>query len=475
MIKTGIVTVLVALPSLLRSSAGWSYRNRAIWPLIMSQLVTARHRGEVLFGLFTRAIATFLGAIIGLIIWYIASGNGIANHYAMAVVTAVAFPIVMLGRLNFPGPPITPIITCVTVALIVGYSWQDARNPIPGNPGIGWDVAWRRFIEVLIGAAASYVMAVLPPSSSMRTYFRLSHATTIRETGALFCTAVTIAATPSQRHDLPRVQAQLLAVRAKIRRLALLKGSISYEWSLRGKWPVRRYSELERIELRVLRLLTHTTTIYEHLGPAYTRALLDRTHFLDPLFLADCIAVLSMCTTSLRTRQPLPQIVPVLIDRYLSTALGFKVRKEAQFERGLDDEDSHDGSAPAKGEFDIDGDEDDVTSRPRDAQNVFAGLPHKVTFETLCDEQYQTFAVGAQVAFGSELQMHWAPMCSWKRSCSERSRALTSDPRLYFVFLSSSISSRAPSRSPLCGRQSTRRRDIVSAVRPANSLARAMH
>lgn len=58
MIKVGIVTVLVALPSYYQATAGWAYRNRAIWPLIMSQLVTARHRGEVLFGLFSRAIAT---------------------------------------------------------------------------------------------------------------------------------------------------------------------------------------------------------------------------------------------------------------------------------------------------------------------------------------------------------------------------------------------------------------------------------
>lgn len=58
MIKVGITTVLVALPSLLRSSAGWAYDNKAIWVVIMSQFVSARHRGEVLFGLFSRVIAT---------------------------------------------------------------------------------------------------------------------------------------------------------------------------------------------------------------------------------------------------------------------------------------------------------------------------------------------------------------------------------------------------------------------------------
>lgn len=58
MIKVGIVTVLVALPSLVRSSAGWAYQNKAIWTIIMAQLSFARHRGEVLFSLASRVIAT---------------------------------------------------------------------------------------------------------------------------------------------------------------------------------------------------------------------------------------------------------------------------------------------------------------------------------------------------------------------------------------------------------------------------------
>jgi hypothetical protein len=392
MIKVGMTTVLVALPSILRSSAGWAYRNKAIWTVIMSQFVSARHRGEVLFGLFSRVIATFVGAIGGLLIWYIASGNGVANPYAMAAVTAVAFPIVMAGRINYPGPPITPIITCVTVALIVGYSWKDAHNPTPGSPGIGWDVAWRRFLEVIIGASASYIVAILPPSSSMRTYFRLSHATTIRETGGLFCEVVYLAAAPvAPPHEESReLLNKLIAVRTKIRRLAMLKGAISYEWSLRGKWPMTRYEHLERIELRILRLLTHAVTIYETLGPLYSKALLKRTHFLDPTFLADCIAVFSMCTTSLSTGQPLPQIAPVLIDRYMSRQMGYRVR-DYSAERH-----AHFGAAV-----------DAIAATPDD--DVFARLPGVISFETLCDEQYQTFAVGASVAFG--LCVHMDRLC----------------------------------------------------------------
>ncbi|UZJ51414.1 hypothetical protein CBS101457_000734 [Exobasidium rhododendri] len=373
MIKAGIVTVLVALPSLMRSSAGWAYDNKAIWVVIMAQLSLARHRGEVLFSLASRVIATLSGAILGMLIWYIASGKGHGNPYAMQVVTAFGFTFVMFIRLYLPAPPITKIITSVTMALVVGYSWKDAHNPTYGSPGIGWDITWRRFLEVVIGATAAYVMAVLPPSSSMRSYFRLSHATAIEEIGGMYCQVVTLAATPSSVESKEAIN-HLIAIRGKVRRLMALKLTISYEWSLRGRWPLARYQELETVELQLSKLLTHAITIFENLGPTNSRLLLRRTHFLDPVFLADCIAILTMCTTSLKTGQPLPQIVPVLIDRYLSTSPGFQVHFQQQHQQ-------HQGA--------------ETTTQ----------LPRFVTYDTLCKEEYQIFAVGAMVAYGIVLRL----------------------------------------------------------------------
>jgi hypothetical protein len=38
--------------------------------------------------------------------------------------------------------------------LIVGYSWIDAKLRLFGNPGIGWPIAWKRFVLVVIGASS---------------------------------------------------------------------------------------------------------------------------------------------------------------------------------------------------------------------------------------------------------------------------------------------------------------------------------
>ena len=38
-----------------------------------------------------------------------------------------------------------------TLALVVGYSWLDGHLPMIGNPGKGWNVAWKRWVLVVIG------------------------------------------------------------------------------------------------------------------------------------------------------------------------------------------------------------------------------------------------------------------------------------------------------------------------------------
>lgn len=98
--------------------------------------------------------------------------------------------------------------------------------------------------------------------------------------------------------------------------------------------------------------MSHCLTVVERLGPAYSRALLRRTRFLDPQFLGDVVAVFSMTSTALRTAAPLPQITPSpLVDRFLIHHHGF-----------------------------------DITLR--DSEDDDLGLPRNVTMETLSDEQY---------------------------------------------------------------------------------------
>lgn len=105
-------------------------------------------------------------------------------------------------------------------------------------------------------------------------------------------------------------------------------------------------------------LLSHLMSVAEHLEPAWSRAFLRRTRFLDADFQGDVLAVIStllifsaatsrvysrlfcatgMVSTALRTGNPLPQITPCpLLDRFMVHTHGLNViRQEADDDYGL--------------------------------------------------------------------------------------------------------------------------------------------
>jgi hypothetical protein len=141
------------------------------------------------------------------------------------------------------------------------------------------------------------------------------------------------------------------------------KVNVKYEVSLLGKWPEERYHTLFELQMQISYALSHLLSIIEHLEPAWTRALLSRTRFIDPNFQGDVLAVINMISTALRSGSPIPQITPCpLIDRFMLKYHGLNViHKEA---------------------------EEDY------------GLPRTLTRETLENEQYLMFCVGVSTAFG---------------------------------------------------------------------------
>jgi Putative ER transporter, 6TM, N-terminal/Fusaric acid resistance protein-like len=134
-VKAGIVTVLVAMPAYFKSTAGWFYFNRGIWAVIMTALTIAQFTADTVFGFVCRIVGTFLGALLGMVIWYIGSGSGMGNAYGLLACLAVCIPFMMFIRVNFVRPlvsliqvyltPMPAIIFCITATLIIGYSWHD--------------------------------------------------------------------------------------------------------------------------------------------------------------------------------------------------------------------------------------------------------------------------------------------------------------------------------------------------------------
>ncbi|KAF4612524.1 hypothetical protein D9613_012759 [Agrocybe pediades] len=361
-LKAGVLTVALSLPSFLKSSAQFAYENKFLWAIFMGQLTIQRFRGDTFFGVSARIVSTFFGGIVGMVMWYISCGNGRGNAYGLAAVCAVCFPFFFYARLYWPIPPMRNIIFFVTAILVIGYSYQDIHITVPGSPGAGWSVAWRRFVLVTAGVVAAFIASLFPPTTTIRRYQRTLLATTSSEMGTIYCAILSFANT---KHE-PEVQeiiSSLLAIRAKLARSATMNSNVGYEYSLRGRWPADRYKKVADLQVAISYSLSHLMSVIEHLEPAWSRAFLKRTRFMDPGFQGEVLAVVSMISFSLRTGNPLPQITPCpLIDRFMLKYHGLDVIH-------------------------------------KDAEEDY-GLPRTLSVETLKNEQYLMFCVGISTAFG---------------------------------------------------------------------------
>jgi hypothetical protein len=97
---------------------------------------------------------------------------------------------------------------------------------------------------------------------------------------------------------------------------------VASQFSLRGRWPAERYQKILEIQLyldslhrkrsltycaipsEIAYLLSHLMSVLQRLEPAWTRAFLRRTRFLDPDFQGDVLAVISKVPTQLLFRTP---------------------------------------------------------------------------------------------------------------------------------------------------------------------------
>ncbi|KAF9813949.1 hypothetical protein IEO21_05385 [Rhodonia placenta] len=367
-LKAGTLTIILCIPSFLKSSSHFAYTERFVWGVFMGQLTLARFRGDTTFALVARLISTFLGGVLGMLLWYISAGRGNGNAYGFAATLGVCLPFFYYGRLYWPGPPMTNIIFFVTTALVLGFSWQNTHFPVIFH-FYGFSLAWRRFVLVTAGVTAAFIFSFLPPSTTLRRYQRAMLSTTSAELGAVYCSIVSFANTRG-RHEVDRgeIIQTLVAIRMKLKRSVVLKTNIIYEFSMRGQWPAERYQRILELQMQVAFLLSHLMSVVEHLDPAWTRAFLRRTRFLDADFQGDVLAVISMISTALRTGNPLPQITPCpLLDRFMVHTHGLNVIRQEE--------------------------DDDY------------GLPRTMTIDTLENEQYLTFAVGVTTAFGIVLRL----------------------------------------------------------------------
>ncbi|KAK8861286.1 hypothetical protein IAR55_002105 [Kwoniella newhampshirensis] len=359
-IKAAILGALTSLPNFIASSASFYYFNRGIWCTIMAQLTLAVFSGDTTSAWLGRVVASFWGCLLGMVAWYIGCGSGQGNPYGLAAVCAVTFPMAIFFRVHFPGPVLTAVMTPVTFGL--SY-FNGSIGPLTYAQW-GWDVAWRRFVCVMIGITAAWLFSYIPPVYSAKRAIRYSYAQTINSAGVILCAVLSRANDP--HHHLKEddsIRQQLITWRSKLNKLGARHANATYEYSLRGQWPEERYRALLDTLQDTLSLLSQLNHVVTQLDRPWRKALMDRTRLSDPMFLGDVLSVLSMCSTALRAGTALPQITPSpLVAR-------FRMGKT----KGLD--------------------------LPHDPTDQHGELPSLVTVDVLESDNYMRYALGITTTF----------------------------------------------------------------------------
>ncbi|KAB8222979.1 hypothetical protein BDV33DRAFT_229069 [Aspergillus novoparasiticus] len=308
-LKMVVLTIALAIPAVIPSSAGFYYREKGVWGLIMGQTSLLVYMADFSFSMISRTLGTVIGGVLGLLVWYIGSASGPGNPYGLAAISAAVLAILMWGRLFFNPALLQALIMCAaTCILVVGYSFDDTHIAQYGSPGVGYNVFWHRLVLVLIGFAAALIVQVfpLPPTASRHICKSLSNALrTLSNHYALVLSC----------WNQSDTNIGLIAGKISIEvdeRLMSLDDSIAV---LRLEFSSTPFDSESLAQVKAIcqeinwalgRLLFLSVSLPVELQDRLTR----RTGILDHQNIGDIMAILSMVEQALKTSSALPEVLP---------------------------------------------------------------------------------------------------------------------------------------------------------------------
>lgn len=304
-----IIAISLSLPAVVRSSAGFFYREKGLWAVLMALMTMVPYTADLVYGVLVRTIGTIMGGVIGLVAWYIGAGNGAGNPYGMAAIMAVMITGYMWCRLFSP-PAMTPavIMMAATTYLVVAYSWIDTHIPSYGNPGVGYSVFWRRLVLVIIGFAAAVIVNFLPrPPSANRHYRNLLAASlaSVRNRYALFASNWADPAPDlreiSEREGLANGEV-LLSVMGPVK-LTKLEFSTS-------NFDAAALSQICQLCITLNQSITQLLLYIDRLPAEEKKSIIPSIGATDPDMIAELMAVLTLLQQALKSGDPLPAVLP---------------------------------------------------------------------------------------------------------------------------------------------------------------------
>ncbi|KIW77662.1 hypothetical protein Z517_07494 [Fonsecaea pedrosoi CBS 271.37] len=331
-----VLTIALALPAVLTSSAGFYYREKGMWALIMAQTGLMTYTAEFVYGFVLRTLGTVVGGILGMVCWYIGAGNGPGNPYGMAAIMALAVVMLMWGRLFAPPAFLQGVLLMAsTLYLVVAYSWVDTHIPSYGNPGVGYTVFWRRVLLVMIGFTASAIVIFIPRPPSASRHCRRVLASTIRDSKDLY--ALYVMSWTHKHSDLEETsEKQILASVETLGGIAGPLALLRFEFSS-SNFDAETLSHVANICMDINQSLSQLILFSNQLRQDYKERFAKVTGALDESLIGDLMAVLTLVEQSLETGSPLPAVLPVpLIARSAGLSEAFARDKAGQLTLSID-------------------------------------------------------------------------------------------------------------------------------------------
>ncbi|EED82525.1 predicted protein [Postia placenta Mad-698-R] len=283
--KYTAVTIALWIPSVVKTSASESHVQKRM-PSLDKGLGSAKSRG---------------------------------SPYGMAASAGVFLIPLVFCRVFAPVQYLPGVLmVCATWTLIVGYSWLDGHIHVLGDVGIGWPVAWRRWVLVMIGCAASFIMMILPPTSARKSV-RLRCASIMSSLSHLYSHLMAawideVVPTEDGKEGMPRgtewvqdFREKIIAVAQQLQALKMQAAIARFEGNIRGAWPSKEYNKLVEVETEMTANLAMLAGSLVQLDHGTKVRLLRHTRVVNPNFISEVVSMFLHISQSLRTAEPLHQ------------------------------------------------------------------------------------------------------------------------------------------------------------------------
>ncbi|KAF4450447.1 hypothetical protein F53441_6446 [Fusarium austroafricanum] len=304
-----VLTIALAVPAVIPSSAGFYYREKGLWALIMAQMALEPYMSDFNSGILIRTLGTVAGGVLGLLCWYIGSANGPGNPYGLAAIMAVAIVGMMWWRLFAPPEHMAAgIMLTSTMYMVMSYSWVDTHIPSYGNPGVGYEVFWRRILLVLIGFGAAVFVSLLPrPLSGNRHYRQIlsSHLSSIRDRYALL---VSVWRSPPEDF-VEVIEKEATASEELLNSIVIPIRKTKFEFTT-SNIDTETLSRATHMCNNLNIFLAQFSLIVTKLPLPVRERFLHRVSAGDENVIADLMSTLTLLQHSLISGEPLPAILP---------------------------------------------------------------------------------------------------------------------------------------------------------------------